>query len=50
MRLKESGKPLFKNGNDANLVGRTKMKNAANSMGRGSKEVQIIFVLVISKL
>lgn len=31
MRLKESGRPLSKNRNNANLVGQTKMKNVVNS-------------------
>ena len=30
MGLKGSGGPQFKNKNDANLVGRTKIENAAN--------------------
>ena len=41
MRLKRSGRSLSKNKNDANWVGRIKMKNAANSMGR--KEYIFLF-------
>ena len=34
MRLKESGRTLPKNRNNANYVGHTKVENDANSMGR----------------